>query len=317
MRRDQNAKRKARDGRRRRPSPDSIPAKRLRQEGILGCTLGIESRRLPWACSPGFDSAATRFSARSGRRHGRGLSRARSARSRGRGQGAPRGVRPGPVAGRRFDREARMLAAVNHPTIAAIYGLEEDGDAVHRHGAREGETLAERLTRGRSRSATRSDRRRNRRGPRGRAREGRHPSRPEAGEHQAHAGRAGSRSSTSASRRRVTSPEAGGHVALADARDGRVPAGSIVARRVHEPRAGPREGATRRTDIWAFGCILYEMLTGRRAFAGETVRTSSPDPDAGAAGKRSRRDAAPRSRAPRRCLEKDPAASARHRRRAA
>ena len=35
-------------------------------------------------------------------------------------------------------------------------------------------------------------------------------------------------------------------------------------------QANGRE-ADRTSDVWAFGCVLYEMLTGRRAFEGETV----------------------------------------------
>jgi len=37
------------------------------------------------------------------------------------------------------------------------------------------------------------------------------------------------------------------------------------------PEQARGQAADKRTDIWAFGCVVYEMLTGRIAFAGETV----------------------------------------------
>jgi serine/threonine-protein kinase len=37
------------------------------------------------------------------------------------------------------------------------------------------------------------------------------------------------------------------------------------------PEQAKGKPADKRSDIWAFGCLLYEMLTGRRAFAGDDV----------------------------------------------
>jgi serine/threonine-protein kinase len=50
------------------------------------------------------------------------------------------------------------------------------------------------------------------------------------------------------------------------------------------PEQARGKGIDKRTDIWAFGCVLYECLTGRRAFPGETatdtlsaILSSEPD----------------------------------------
>ncbi len=62
----------------------------------------------------------------------------------------------------------------------------------------------------------------------------------------------------------------------------------------------------KRTDIWAFGCVLFEMLTAHRAFAGETV----PDTIASVLEREPNWSGLPPPATPlagilRRCLEKD------------
>ena len=100
-------------------------------------------------------------------------------------------VLPASVAGdadrlARFQREAEVLAALNHPNIAAIYGLEKTPDFTALvMELVEGDDLSQRIARGAD-SARRSaaDREADRGGARSGARAGDHPSRSEAREHQ-------------------------------------------------------------------------------------------------------------------------------------
>jgi Tol biopolymer transport system component len=74
------------------------------------------------------------------------------------------------------------------------------------------------------------------------------------------------------------------------------------------PEQARGRAADKRSDIWAFGCVLYEVLTGRRAFEGDDVSETL----AGILKSNPVWEALPREipasvrRVLRRCLEKDP-----------
>ena len=84
----------------------------------------------------------------------------------------------------RFEREARILAALNHPHIATIYGLER-AEGIHALVLEliEGPTLAERIEPWAVSGGRVGDRAADRRGARCRARERNRPPRSEAGQH--------------------------------------------------------------------------------------------------------------------------------------
>ena len=219
----------------------------------------------------------------------------------------------------RFEREARMLAALNHPNICAIYGFEQaDGIRFLVLELVEGETLADELAQRRARVA--------RHGPAACARRWRSrgrsptPSRSPTTKGIVHrdlkpanikitpdgivkvldfglAKAVGGDGSSPD----LTQRAGGDRVSRA-----RAPSSALAAYMSPEQARGL--AVDKRTDIWAFGCVLYEMLTGRVAFAGETVSDSiakilEREPDWSALPPRRRH---PIRRLLLRCLTKDP-----------
>ena len=82
-------------------------------------------------------------------------------------------------------------------------------------------------------------------------------------------------------------------------------AGAVVGTPAYmAPEQARCEPLDKRVDIWAFGCVLYEMLTGKRIFSGETAA----DVLAAVIAKEPDLTQVPASiqRLLRRCLEKDP-----------
>ena len=178
----------------------------------------------------------------------------------------------------RFKRESQLLASLNHANIAAVYGF-EDADSVHAIVMElvEGEDLAERIARGpipvgEALAIARqlAD-----------ALEAAHEHgiihrdlkpaniklRPDGtvkvldfGLAKALDPAAGSGVSA------MLSPTLSIHATQA---------GVILGTAAYmSPEQARGRVVDRRADIWAFGAVLYEMLTGRRAFEGETVSDS-------------------------------------------
>jgi len=213
----------------------------------------------------------------------------------------------------RFDREAKTLAALNHPNIAQIHGLERSGGTTALvMELVEGPTLADRIAAGplpieevlhiAKQMAE--------------ALEAAHEQgiihrdlkpanvkvRPDGTVKVLDFGLAKATGESSASDAGVThSPT----LSLAATQQGLI----LGTAGYMSPEQAKGRSVDKRTDVWAFGCVLYEMLTGRRAFEGDDLSETLASVIKGATDLALLPpDLHPTVRKVlRRCLEKDPA----------
>ncbi|MBK7644801.1 MAG: serine/threonine protein kinase [Planctomycetes bacterium] len=170
---------------------------------------------------------------------------------------------------RRFEREAKSLATVNHPNVAQIFGVDQVGDTCFLVLELVlGETLEERLKRGALPLAETLD----------------ICKQLAEGLEAAHEAGVIHRDLKPANIR--LTPE--GKVKVLDfglakpANEGQsgsstdsvlsTEAGRLLGTPTYmAPEQARGKSIDKRVDIWAFGCVLYECLTAKRAFAGETL----------------------------------------------
>ena len=175
----------------------------------------------------------------------------------------------------RFQREAEVLASLNHPNIAAIHGIEESGSGTALvMELVEGEDLSHRIARGAIpvaealTIATQIAEALEAAHEQGIVHRDLKPAnikvRADGTVKVLDFGLAKEMVPAGASSmQQMNSPTLSIHATLA---------GIILGTAAYmSPEQARGRGVDARTDIWAFGCVLFEMLTARRPFDGETV----------------------------------------------